>query len=169
MSTCVCVCGDRPVCAGVWTRQTCLSAFFSADVWSSAPPWMRVPHIRVLYTQHDVVVGAGAAVLPQQSSRLQQRSLACHRHVACSPGFTVVGGQTDAHGTGAVPHQLLRPGGQGRRTVSQAEVRGPDEDQRLHARGRSLYDLTTSNFFKKRSLSPLPLSLSLPLTMPDQS
>lgn len=114
---CVCggVCGDRPVCAGVWT-DLCVSAFFSSAVWSSAPPWMRGLHIGVLYAQHHVAVGAGAAVLPQQSSGLQQRSLARHRHVACSPGFTVVAGQTDPHSTGAVPDQLLRPGGQGRGT-----------------------------------------------------
>lgn len=31
---------------------------------SSGPPLMCVPHIRVLYTQHYVVVGAGVGVLP---------------------------------------------------------------------------------------------------------
>lgn len=31
---------------------------------SSGPPLMCVPHIRVLYTQHYVLVGAGAGVLP---------------------------------------------------------------------------------------------------------
>lgn len=96
----------------------CLS-LVTCDVWSSAPPWMCAPHIRVLYTQHDVVVGAGAGVLPQQASSLQQRRLARHRRVARSPGFTVVGGQTDTDSTGAVPDQLLRPGDQGTGTVSQ--------------------------------------------------
>lgn len=80
---------------------------------------MRVPHIRVLYTQHDVVVGAGAGVLPQQPSCLQQRRLARHRRVAGSPGFTVAGGLTGSDSTGAVPDQLLRPGDQGTGTVSQ--------------------------------------------------
>lgn len=71
---------------------------------------MCAAHIRVLHTQHDVVAGAGAGVLPQQPSRLQQRRLARHRRVARPPGFAVVGRQTDAGSTGAVPDQLLRPG-----------------------------------------------------------
>lgn len=72
---------------------------------------MRVPHVRVLYAQHNVVVGAGARVLAQQSSGLQQCSLARHGHVGRAPRLAVVSGQTDAHGVGAVPHQLLRPAG----------------------------------------------------------
>lgn len=104
--SCVPVCSEAP--SGSYE---CLC---QCDVWSSAPPWMCAPHIRVLYTQHDVVVGAGAGVLSQQASGLQQRRLARHRRVARSPGFTVVGGQTDTDSTGAVPDQLLRPGeGQG--------------------------------------------------------
>lgn len=72
---------------------------------------VHVPHVRVLYAQHNVVVGAGARVLAQQSSGLQQCSLARHSHVGCAPRLAVVSGQTDAHGTGAVPHQLLWPAG----------------------------------------------------------
>ena len=81
---------------------------------SSGPPLMRVPHVRVLYTQHYVVVRAGAGVLSQQSSCLQQRSLARHRHVSRPPRLAVVNGQTDAHRIGAVPYQLLWPGGRER-------------------------------------------------------
>ena len=73
---------------------------------------MRVPHVCVLYAQHDVVVGAGACVLPQQASRLQQSSLARHRHVSRPPRLAVVGGEADAHRVGAVPHLLLWPGGE---------------------------------------------------------
>lgn len=78
-------------------------------VASSVPLLMRVPHVCVLYAQHDVVVGAGARVLTQQSSRLQEGGLARHRHVARPPRLAVVSGQTDAHGAGAVPHKLLWP------------------------------------------------------------
>lgn len=59
---------------------------------------MRVPHVCVLYAQHYVVVGAGARVLAEQSSCLQQCGLARHRHVSCPPCLAVVSGQTDAHG-----------------------------------------------------------------------
>jgi len=84
---------------------------------------MGVPHVRVLHTQHDVVAGAGACVLPQQASRLQQRRLARHRHVGCPPRLAVVGGLTDAHRAGAVPHQLLWPGGWGQRERGSNEGR----------------------------------------------
>lgn len=87
--------------------------------WSSAPPWRGAPHVGVLHTQHDVAAGAGAAVLPQQAARLQQRRLARHPRVPRPPGFAVVGGQTDPRGAGAVPDQLLRPGDQGTGTLSQ--------------------------------------------------
>lgn len=83
---------------------------------SSGPPLMCVAHICVLYTQHDVVVGAGASVLSQQSSRLQQRGLTRHRHVSRPPCLAVVGGQTDAHGAGAMPDQFLWPVGRGGET-----------------------------------------------------
>lgn len=82
---------------------------FPSVCLSSGPSLVRAPHVRVLYAQHNVVVGAGARVLAQQSSRLQQCSLARHRHVGCAPRLAVVSGQTDAHGAGAVPHQLLGP------------------------------------------------------------
>ena len=76
---------------------------------SSGPPLVCVPYVCVLYTQHYVVVGAGAGVLSQQSSRLQQRSLARHRHVSRPPRLAVVSGQTDAHSAGSMPYHLLRP------------------------------------------------------------
>lgn len=78
---------------------------------SSGSPLGCVSHVCVLYTQHCVVVGAGAGVLSQQTTRLQQRRLARHRHVARPPRLAVVGGQAGAHLAGAVPHQLLRPAG----------------------------------------------------------
>lgn len=90
---------------------------------SSAPP-----HIRVLHTQNHVVFGAGVAVLPQQPSCLQQRCLAHHRHVAGAPGLAVAGGQTDPYGAGAMPHQLLRPGGQGRGTVGYGQRLGSEPE-----------------------------------------
>lgn len=64
VNVCVCVCGQACVCRCLDLTDLCLSAFFFSVVWSSAPSWMRVPHIRVLYAQHDVVVGARAGVLP---------------------------------------------------------------------------------------------------------
>lgn len=79
----------------------------------SGPPLMCVAHVCVLYTQHHVVVGAGAGVLSQQPARLQQRGLTRHRHVGRPPRLAVVGGQPDAHRAGAVPDQLLWPAGRG--------------------------------------------------------
>lgn len=101
------------MCLNVFSPQsyfplsTCLHV--CVCVVSSGSPLSCVSHICVLYAQHYVVVGAGAGVLSQQPSGLQQSSLARHRHVPCPPRLTVVGGQTDAHRAGAVPHQLLRP------------------------------------------------------------
>ncbi len=95
---------------------TCVYICVCVSCVSSGPPLMCVPHICVLYTQHYVVVGAGAGVLSQQSSCLQQCSLARHRHVSRPPRLAVVRGQTDAHCAGAMPNQLLWPGGRGRDT-----------------------------------------------------
>lgn len=97
-----------PVCVSFFNVRHCVFPFVCL---SSGPSLMHVPHVRVLYAQHNVVVGAGARVLAQQSSGLQQCSLACHGHVGRAPRLAVVSGQTDAHGVGAVPHQLLRPAG----------------------------------------------------------
>lgn len=76
---------------------------------SSGPLMMCVSHVCVLYAQHNVVVGAGAGVLSQQSSCLQQGSLSSHSHVSRPPRLAVVGGQSDSHGAGAMPDQLLWP------------------------------------------------------------
>lgn len=70
---------------------------------------MCAAYICVLYAQHDVVVGAGAGVLTQQSSSLEQRRLACHCYVSCPPCLTVVGRQADAGYARAVPDLLLWP------------------------------------------------------------
>lgn len=117
----VCICAKRVlslnhICAPRACLRLCVSVFhffcilcFPSVCLSSGPSLVRAPHVRVLYAQHNVVVGAGARVLAQQSPRLQQCGLARHRHVGCAPRLAVVSGQTDAHGAGAVPHQLLRP------------------------------------------------------------
>lgn len=47
-----CMCVGECVCACVCVCSA-----------SSGPPLMCVPHVRVLYTQHYVVVGAGVGVL----------------------------------------------------------------------------------------------------------
>lgn len=99
-------------------QHACMCVYVCVFSLSSGPSLLCVPHIRVLYTQHYVVVGAGVGVLPQQSSCLQQCRLACHCHVTCPPCLAVVTGQTDAHSIGAMPYQLLWPGGRGRHLVT---------------------------------------------------
>lgn len=113
------------VSASIYLCACSLLHFQYAGMWvssfvSSGPPSMCVLHVCVLDAQHDVVVGAGAGVLPQQSSRLQQSSLARHRHVGRPPRLTVVGGQTSAYAVGAVPHHLLWPVGERETQVNTA-------------------------------------------------
>lgn len=107
-NVCVCVCVKRVKQSKTKQKPQCV---FLQFVISSGPSLVRVPHIRVLYAQHNVVVGAGARVLAQQPPALQQRRLAGHGHVGRAPRLAVVAGLTDAHGVGAVPHQLLWPAG----------------------------------------------------------